>query len=214
MKCMLITQYSLLDVDRNEISDVLDKNWHSLCLNYDYYCLPCPNNLQTVKEITKRTTIDGIIFSGRGGFSAGYSDKVPNAAIQEVANERDAVERYLYNFAKDNDIPLMGVCRGMQHINLIENGGIVSCANHVNRRHMIKFERITGLPSFLEVNSYHNFAITKDCLATTFEVTAKCDDVIEMIKYRNKDIYGVMWHPEREDYYNARKDDAMQVVFG
>src|SRR6056297_74027 len=66
---------------------------------------------------------DGIVLTGGEDINPlMYSDTVNIKLCGVIDNERDTLEKRLYDFASSNKIPLLGVCRGMQMINVL-NGG-------------------------------------------------------------------------------------------
>lgn len=132
--------------------------------------------------------------------------------------ERDAFERSLYFFAGQNHLPLLGICRGMQYVNILEGGKVIddlSDANEIHRRitadkqHRVSIERGTLLQEICEVdqgwvNSAHHQAVDPQWLAPTLRVSAWSDTVdhgIEAIEFKAADqkpfFIGVQWHPER-----------------
>ena len=66
---------------------------------------------------------DGIILTGGEDINPlQYNDTI-NLAVCEIINyQRDTLERKLFDFAMENKIPLIGVCRGMQMMNVASGG--------------------------------------------------------------------------------------------
>ena len=131
----------------------------------------------------------------------------PNALLLSGGNdigdypERDATEHYLLNWAKDQKIPVLGICRGMEMMVIWSNGKLVKINNHVNTRHKLKIcDSGKKWPS--EVNSYHEWGLI-DC-PPDFEIKAHIDDgVIEAIRHKKLPWEGWMWHPEREEPFST-----------
>lgn len=108
-----------------------------------------------------------------------------------------------------NKIPVFGICRGMQAINLFFGGTLNQAANHAfysvesrgEKVHSVEIFDAAGIkcgPSF-KVNSMHHQSIDK--LGHGLVVLAKCkeDKTIEAIKHNELKIIGLQWHPE--EYY-------------
>ncbi len=170
------------------------------------------DNLNAVNEV------DAIVLSG--GVDAhpkNYGSSVldyPNAPF--TFNEaRDAFETAVFNKSQQQNIPVLGVCRGMQLINCILGGDMVqdvgNAANLIHRndgndkRHEVTvvpdtlLNQITNIDSD-EVNSAHHQAINQ--LGKGLQVNAQSNEGIpEGIEWISKAgkpfLLGVQWHPER-----------------
>jgi len=125
---------------------------------------------------------DGFVLTGGGDF------------IEQP--KRNLLEKELVKYSIENRILLLGICRGMQHINFIFGGKLRVINNHVRVNHKIKiFNGKEGI-----VNSYHNYGMYKEDIPNCFNVIATCGKVVESMKHKDYNIYGVMWHPERDNY--------------
>jgi len=66
---------------------------------------------------------DGIILTGGEDINPlQYNDTINFAVCGDINYERDTLERKLFDFAMENKIPLIGVCRGMQMMNVASGG--------------------------------------------------------------------------------------------
>ena len=119
--------------------------------------------------------------------------------------ERDETEIKIIDYSTKNNIPILGVCRGMQLINEFFNGKNIKNqnSNHVGKTHSItvknsNFKNMLG--EELEVNSFHNNLIKKEDIGQELEIFAesKEDSTIEGYFHKKYPIIGVMWHPERD----------------
>ena len=148
--------------------------------------------------------VDGVLLSG--GQDLGLPDAA-NAA-------RDATEFALLRGARSRHIPVFGICRGLQAINVFLGGTLVRDLPHTTAhphqtpgadqsatRHAITSDAPwvrAALPSNSEVNSIHHQAI--DRLAPDLaEVAWSADGVIEAVDARDTDWFlrAVQWHPEK-----------------
>ena len=128
---------------------------------------------------------------------AGGNDVLSNKKESKI---RNSVEVNLIKKSIKKKIPILGVCRGAQLLNVTFGGKITKIKNHMNTRHQIFFEdeKILKFKN-LSVNSYHNYGILKKNLSKSFIPFAKDkNENIEMFFCKNKKIIGSMWHPERE----------------
>jgi putative glutamine amidotransferase len=105
--------------------------------------------------------------------------------------ERDFTERGLLEYARVNQLPLLGICRGMQVMGVHAKASLNSVSGHVGTRH-----RISGKMNG-EVNSFHEKALAS-CPSDYRETGRSEDGVLEAIRHRNLPWEGWMWHPERE----------------
>ena len=117
---------------------------------------------------------------------------------KEIIN-RNKVENSIIDYGIRYGIPLLGVCRGMQLINLRFKGKIKKKKGHMLTTHSVSFLNTKIFnTNKLKVNSFHNYCVTKSGLAKNMEIIAEANDnTIELFKHKKYKIYGVMWHPER-----------------
>ena len=192
MKLLGITQRVEKVENYAERRDCLDQSWSELALHLHHLCIPLPNIPQKeVEPLFNALGLDAIVFSGGNTISS----LDPLAA--DAAPERDGFEYELLRLALIKKIPVIGVCRGMQMINLAFGGHLIQVDRHVATQHAIYPK--TNIYEFpVMVNSYHKWGINPDGLANELEplaVDAKGN--IEAYKHREAALLGLMWHPER-----------------
>ena len=155
--------------------------------------------------------LDGLILSGGDDVWPERYGQTRHARTNLVSKERDAFDFQLVRQALDMDIPVLGICHGIQLINVVMGGTLIqdipsqrpSDAPHNSKAvHKVKVERGTHLYEFLKtdvltVNSIHHQAI--DRLGEGLKVSATAEDgIVEAIEgTRRSLIMGVQWHPER-----------------
>ena len=176
----------------NEKRDVLSQDWIKFCNRAEFTPILIPNNLKDTKRFLKSTNVDMLIFSG--GDNVGDDPG------------RDNTEKNMIEYATKNEIPSIGICRGMQFFNKFFGGKIEhsSNKNHVRTRHKIKIidEKIIKFfkkDSIVE-NSFHENLLKAKILGKdlkTFGIV-ESDDTIEAFYHKKYPIIGIMWHPERE----------------
>ena len=124
-------------------------------------------------------------------------------------DEKGSLDDYLIKYALDNNLPLLGICQGMQSMALYNtNNKLVNVSNHYKCEHIIniedsKLKNIIGKSEII-VNSYHHQQVLS---SKEFKVTARsCDGVIEALESSN-DIFqiGVEWHPEKMNNEDSKK---------
>ena len=120
--------------------------------------------------------------------------------------ERDDTELFLLKFAEMRQLPLLGICRGMQLMAVREGVNLKSIQGHVKTKHLVKGE-INGT-----VNSFHDFCI-ENC-PKNYDITALAEDgCIEAIRHKILPWEGWMWHPERESSFSKTDMDRLKKIF-
>ncbi|EAJ5986742.1 gamma-glutamyl-gamma-aminobutyrate hydrolase family protein, partial [Campylobacter coli] len=115
----------------------------------------------------------------------------PNA----MSKKRDSYEIQVIEACLKEKIPLLGICRGAQIIAHYFNSCISPYVNHVSKHEIFFLEE-----KFIS-NSFHNFAIAR--LGDELEPLCFAKDkTIEAFKHKYENIFGIMWHIEREDGLN------------
>ena len=177
----------------NETRDALDQKWSDFLLQTGGLLFPMPNNPEAVEKILENSPPDGILLSG-GNSPVAYGGASP---------ERDLIDELLLNFAIEHEIPLIGVCRGLQSIILHFEGSLKPIENHVKVDHPVngKINRT--------VNSYHTLA-AESISSELLVLAACCDGAIESICHKALPILGIMWHPERTDPYSLEDIDLFK----
>jgi len=160
--------------------------------------------------------LDGLMMIGGADINPLWYNEEPLQQLQAVDPVRDVYELKLLKLASDRNIPILGICRGEQLINIAFGGtlyqDIPSQLPNKPVKHLQDMPREYGahtieiLPetqlatilgnSSLAVNSFHHQSV-KD-IAPGFRVTAYSrDSVIEAIEaWPDRPILGVQWHPE------------------
>lgn len=119
-----------------------------------------------------------------------------------VTPERDRTEQALLAWAAARNLPVIGICRGMQMLQHFFGGGLARLAveRHVRARHPIIGRGPQAASQAREVNSYHQWGLFPELLPPQLESLALCaaDNSVEALRARNLPWLGLMWHPERE----------------
>lgn len=193
-----ITQRLTSVYDGLEIRESLDIGWYDFAKSCGFFLIPISVR-QDISQFLQKMEIAGIIFSGGNDLSAVNSEKV-----NEI---RDTFEKELLKVAMEAEIPVIGVCRGMQLINDYFSGTLRQVTGHVATTHQINGENSTRF-----VNSFHNYAL-KDIHKDFVADFVASDGVIEAFHHKDKDIYAIMWHPEREKSFKSEDIALFQKIF-
>jgi len=160
--------------------------------------------------------IDALILSGGADFNPLYCGEEPQARLGGINAERDLPELLITRLAYNRQLPILGICRGIQTLVMALGGRVTQDLGQSKMKHSQQAERSEPTHSVklepdstlariydkkeseptLHVNSFHHQAVRE--AGPRFRVTAKSTDgVIEAIESTEyKPIIGVQWHPE------------------
>lgn len=169
--------------------------------------------------------IDGLLLPGGVDLQPSYYHE-ENVACGEMDPELDEFEMAVVKEAADADIPILGICRGLQLLNVFFKGSLyqdISCSNchkrvgEVDRVHLTSVDKDSFLYEIygkeeISVNSAHHQAI-KDIGQGLIPVQYSKEGIIEAFYHEKKPIYGLQWHPERMCLENSRTDteDGLKI---
>ena len=176
-----------------ERRDSLDQRWTQLIIELGHLPVPLPNvSAKCAREMIDQFEIDALILSG------GNTIASLETGATDVAPERDQLENTLIDIALNRKLPLLGVCRGMQMLNLYFDGQLYKTTGHVATRHGLNVQSSKySLPA--EVNSFHNYAIAREGLGQPLQALAYDDEEnVEAFCHAQLPLLAIMWHPERE----------------
>ena len=113
---------------------------------------------------------------------------------------RNKIEINLIKKAIKRKIPIFGICRGAQLLNIKFGGRISKVKNQMRTRHNIYFYKNDIIKkNILNVNSFHNYGIKYNDFSKKLKIVATdIDQNIEMFISKKNKIIATMWHPERE----------------
>jgi putative glutamine amidotransferase len=191
------------------------------------YAIEAADGVPVVLPLTHDTEVldqhlehcDGLLLSGGGDPSPRFYSPplttVERDTLSGADEIRDAMELHLIREAIDLDLPVLGICRGIQMLNLAAGGTLLpdislrvpGALPHQNPQpdafvHTVRWEPVTRLAEILgdgcdRVNSNHHQGLHR--IAPGFEV-AGCapDGIVEAIeKPGARFVAGVLFHPER-----------------
>ncbi len=134
----------------------------------------------------------------------------PADPLTEPADaQRDGLELSLVRIARDRDLPVLGICRGLQVLNVAYGGSLVQ---HVDGHRELngpivphiavptpgsKLADACGIEPF-SVNARHHQAVSEQTLGAGLIATARIDGLVEAFEDPSlKWLVAVQWHPER-----------------
>jgi len=184
--------------------DFLENSYTVYFARFGVDLVSISNATKNVRAFMDEIDPHGIILSGGNDIYPSFYGEVP-LYDSNYSSDRDTLEKKLLSYAIEKGLPVLGVCRGMQFINVFFGGTIIqSIKNHIDARHEIRIVDNKALEVFLKdillVNSYHKQAITIKTLSGQLKPFAisEPEGVIEGLYHADYPIAGVQWHPERD----------------
>tara|TARA_B100001250_G_scaffold272284_1_gene235122 strand:- start:345 stop:1004 length:660 start_codon:yes stop_codon:yes gene_type:complete len=155
---------------------------------------------------------DVLVLSGGGDMgikSGAYGDQTDNLPIGGVNDDRDILEKGLLKKAQERKMPVLGICRGMQVMNVFLGGtlwpdiGQGGFDGGIHRDGEGGEPPIGDIPHWtemegkeFEVTSHHHQGVRE--LGNGLKVLSKSSDgMIEAVKHESLPWFAVQWHPER-----------------
>jgi putative glutamine amidotransferase len=180
--------------------------------------------VETVKALLEEKTIDGVLLTGGGDVDPNlYGGK--QGRTNRIHRLRDDFEIALIRAARDRGLPVLGICRGCQILNVALGGTIRNLRSErdIGKKHFVltghtvnlvsgsELARTLGVSHLARVISLHGQAVAE--LGSGVRIAAiGPGDVIEAIEADSGNekgwVVGVQWHPEL-----TLDDQAQQIVF-
>ncbi len=181
--------------------------------------LPLASEQQDALEVFEKC--DGLLMTGGHDVSPSLYKEQCGMKCGASCKERDLLETALYTKALEQDKPILGICRGIQLINVLQGGTLyqdlpteyASGIEHhmkppyTNFAHFVNIKEGTPLYYLLStrklgVNSYHHQAIK--ILGSDLEIMAESEDgLIEAVRHMEKKfVWAFQWHPEFDFHVN------------
>lgn len=170
------------------------------------------NNIADIKQchgfvLTGGVDIDPAFYGGLDGYP-----HRPNS----FQTDRDQFEATVYHYAVQHNLPVLGICRGLQLVNVLEGGELVQdLGEEANATHKKdtsdKQHEVSIVPGTLlheisgessgRVNSAHHQAVDAGTLSENLQANAMYENLVEGLEFRDKTgkpfMLCVQWHPER-----------------
>lgn len=155
--------------------------------------------------------IDGLVLPGGCDLSPSLYGGDAAAAL-DADPVRDAFELALLRGAIDRELPVLGVCRGMELINVAYGGSLRDGVSHpgasdvhVDALGMVRVHRVTVRPDTLARDVFGSEEVEATCVhhqapevigAGLFASVVAADGGVEAVENRDLNLLGVIWHPE------------------
>ena len=192
------------------------------------FIIPCYDDADTLINTLEK--LDGILLTGGADINPLFLGEEPVKELHGINPRRDRQELLLTRLAADRQIPILGICRGIQTMNAAFGGSLyqdihsqmegirIKHSQELDRSyasHTVTIEKDTLLHNLFKadtiaVNSFHHQAVKE--AAPGFRVCARATDgVIEAMESTEyKSMLGVQWHPE---CFILKGDECMMPIF-
>ena len=176
--------------------------------------------------------VDGLLLSGGGDLNPLFTGEEPVPQLHAVNYKRDLAELLLIRLAYDRQIPMLGICRGIQMLAVALDGSVwqdigsqqpgqplLKHDQQLDRRYASHTVDIATDSTILRpllgdgpvaVNSFHHQAV-RDAGPRLRVCATAPDGTVEAVESsEHKSILGVQWHPE---CFILRQDECMMPLF-
>ncbi|MDR1365944.1 MAG: gamma-glutamyl-gamma-aminobutyrate hydrolase family protein [Holosporales bacterium] len=153
---------------------------------------------------------DLVILTGGGSLDPTRFGETSDRYAQD---ERDTVEKALFLSAVAQQVPVIGICRGMQHINVLLGGRISSLsdlkiARPIGVDHEVRLDNSQAIL----VNNFHDDGVYVDDLAKGLAPLALDVENKIVEAFCGDKILGLQWHPERKFQDPNSKHISTKIV--
>ena len=187
---------------------------------------PLTHNAKDIEELLSK--VQGVLFTGGHDVNPAIYKETPINRTVSFFKERDEMESEVLKLVLEKDMPLLGICRGIQFINAYLGGSLYqdiptqfkSDLNHhqsppydrpVHRVNIKEDSPLFALlnKKSLEVNSYHHQAVKE--LAPALNIMAEAEDgLTEAVEIKGKSFaWAFQWHPE----FSFKTDEDSMKIF-
>lgn len=168
-----------------EFRDSVAHDWHIYMdkLFPESKWMYIPNLGENVEEYVRKWKLNALILTG-GDDLGDYP-------------ARDLTERILFRYALQHDMPVLGICRGLQVIYDSLGGTVERQSDSFSSIHVANEHQVTVANALYTVNSYHNNKLLPETIPKELTIIARCIEDGSIEGVRGKNILGLMWHPER-----------------
>jgi putative glutamine amidotransferase len=171
-------------------------------------------------------SMNGLLLPGGVDVDPALYGQDPHPTVV-VEAARDDLELTAWSAARERDVPIFGVCRGFQAINVFSGGTLTQhveghdSPTHAPEAHPLHLEAGSRLAGILgegepllstEVNSYHHQAVRPADLAPGLVASATAPhrdgDLVEALESTDAEdwLIGVQFHPERSEFIGPEFD--------
>jgi GMP synthase-like glutamine amidotransferase len=164
---------------------IVDMNWKKDSLAFNEFVLPIVSVVRPLEEFMVKHFLDIELSE----LSCCSKILLSGTALKDHATLK-LIDKF--NWIKTCDKPILGICAGMQTISLLFDEPLVKCLQIGMIEISTLKENILFQGDF-KAYVLHNYSVKQ---SQTFKVLAESTKCIQAIKHKQKNIYGVLFHPE------------------
>jgi putative glutamine amidotransferase len=176
---------------------------------------PTPADLEDPSELLD--LLDGVLVTGGADLDAATYGEAAHPETEATSADRDAFELLLVRHAVERDLPCLGICRGMQVVNVAYGGALEQhlpdrLADDIHRGpdgafadHQVEVEAgslaaLAAGATRVAVKSYHHQGVARVGDGLRVTAHAATDGTVEAIEDADRRfMLGVLWHPEEDE---------------
>ena len=171
------------------------------------FLIPCLEDRYCLKEYLSR--VGALIFIGGLDYPPELYGQQVHPKTEPAHERRVKSDRILLELALEMKLPILGICAGMQLLNIYFGGRLIQHIDAMDTHFGEKYHPIhilggRWLPQIfsreeITVNSNHHQAVDPEHIGKGLQVVAKAEDgMIEALEYESEQmVLGIQWHPER-----------------
>ena len=197
---------------------ILIAGYPHLTQNYENALTALGAFCETSLHVPDSSCYDALLLPGGGDIDPKLFGQL-NHASRVIEPELDRLQLAILKCFVTNKKPILGICKGMQLINVFFGGDMIQHLPNFDVHQYDKKDQVhetyTCENSFLyplygktfPVNSAHHQGVHL-CGRDIRYIQFSTDGVVEGLMHKHLPIWGVQWHPERMCFEHARKDTA------
>jgi GMP synthase-like glutamine amidotransferase len=164
---------------------IIDMNWKKNSLAFNEFVLSIASVVQPLEECEVKHFLD---------IETTEMDDFSKVVLSGTALKDHATLKHVdkFNWIKLYDKPVLGICAGMQTISLVFGEPLMNCLQ-IGMTEITTLKENPLFQGHFKAYALHNFSVER---SQTFEVLAESPKSIQAIKHKQKNIYGVLFHPE------------------
>lgn len=164
---------------------IVDMNWQKDSLSFNEFVLPIVSVVEPLEECTIKHFLE---------LEPSELDGYSKVVLSGTALKDHATLKQIDKFSWINNFnkPLLGICAGMQTISLVFDEPLTPCLQ-IGMTDISTLKENALFQGTFKAYALHNYSVQP---SQTFEALAESTKCIQAIKHKQKDIYGILFHPE------------------